>query len=267
MLITTAADNIFFFSIFRENKADISCESSCESSANHTCNRWHFRVATVRGKKSGKRKFFQVREKSGNFGLSQGSLKELTEVREFQNFLKTEMAMAVSLIFRNINLQNWPHSFVKWLFFSLKLSALLEDLVAEGSCKGSSPAGILYKSIAGRYRPASYPDGPISARYRFIKNAGWVRGSQKCLENGEKSGKSQEKSQRILKKKMSGNPDFFFFFFFFLFSKKIRLKIRLGIADDSHKVSSLINNHKKIECCLLQFCLMLQELFLHFWII
>ena len=32
-----------------------------------------------------------------------------------------------------------------------------------------SPASILYKSIAGRYRPVSYPDGPITARYRFIK--------------------------------------------------------------------------------------------------
>ena len=39
---------------------------------------------------------------------------------------------------------------------------------------GSSPASILYKSIAGRYRPVSYPDGPITARYRFIKNAYWV---------------------------------------------------------------------------------------------
>ena len=36
------------------------------------------------------------------------------------------------------------------------------------------PASILFKSIAGRYRPVSYPDGPITARYRFIKNAYWV---------------------------------------------------------------------------------------------
>ena len=36
------------------------------------------------------------------------------------------------------------------------------------------PASILYKSTAGRYRPVSYPDGPITARYRFIKNAYWV---------------------------------------------------------------------------------------------
>ena len=36
------------------------------------------------------------------------------------------------------------------------------------------PASILYKSIAGRYRPVSYPDGPITARYRFINNAYWA---------------------------------------------------------------------------------------------
>ena len=27
---------------------------------------------------------------------------------------------------------------------------------------------ILHKYIAGRYRPVSYPDGPITARYRFM---------------------------------------------------------------------------------------------------
>ena len=32
---------------------------------------------------------------------------------------------------------------------------------------------ILYKSKAGRYRPVRVADGPITARYRFIKNAGW----------------------------------------------------------------------------------------------
>ena len=35
------------------------------------------------------------------------------------------------------------------------------------------PANILYKSTAGRYRPVSYPDGPITSRYRFTKNAYW----------------------------------------------------------------------------------------------
>ena len=33
------------------------------------------------------------------------------------------------------------------------------------------PVSILYKSIAGRYRPVRVADGPITARYRFIKNA------------------------------------------------------------------------------------------------
>ena len=36
------------------------------------------------------------------------------------------------------------------------------------------PASILYKSIAGRYRPVRVADGPITARYRFIKNASRV---------------------------------------------------------------------------------------------
>ena len=33
------------------------------------------------------------------------------------------------------------------------------------------PASILNKSIAGRYRPVRVTDGPITAHYRFIKNA------------------------------------------------------------------------------------------------
>ena len=36
------------------------------------------------------------------------------------------------------------------------------------------PASILYKSVAGRYRPVRVADGPITARYRFIKNAYWA---------------------------------------------------------------------------------------------
>ena len=35
------------------------------------------------------------------------------------------------------------------------------------------PASILYKSIAGRYRPVRVADVSITARYRFIKNAYW----------------------------------------------------------------------------------------------
>ena len=38
---------------------------------------------------------------------------------------------------------------------------------------GNTPVSILYKSIAGRYRPVRVADGPITDRYRFIKNASW----------------------------------------------------------------------------------------------
>ena len=36
------------------------------------------------------------------------------------------------------------------------------------------PVSILYRSIAGRYRPVRVANGPITARFRFIKNASWV---------------------------------------------------------------------------------------------
>ena len=36
------------------------------------------------------------------------------------------------------------------------------------------PVSILHKSIAGCYRPVREADGPITARYRFMKNASWV---------------------------------------------------------------------------------------------
>ena len=50
---------------------------------------------------------------------------------------------------------------------------MIEPLWACQRCTLLIPASSLYKSIAGRYRPVSYPDGPITARYRFIKNAYW----------------------------------------------------------------------------------------------
>ena len=39
------------------------------------------------------------------------------------------------------------------------------------------PVSILYKSIAVRYRPVRVADGPLTVRYRFIKNASWVDAS------------------------------------------------------------------------------------------
>ena len=46
-----------------------------------------------------------------------------------------------------------------------------------GAKQYDNPISIPYKSIADRYRPVSYPDGPITARYRFIKNASWESSS------------------------------------------------------------------------------------------
>ena len=56
------------------------------------------------------------------------------------------------------------------MFESLKFYCTQERSQPWCAC----PANILHKSIAGRYRPVSYPDGPITARCRFIKNASWV---------------------------------------------------------------------------------------------
>ena len=44
-----------------------------------------------------------------------------------------------------------------------------------------NPAGILHKSIAGRDRPVSAADGPITARCRFIKNASWEESQFKSI--------------------------------------------------------------------------------------
>ena len=59
------------------------------------------------------------------------------------------------------------------LFVGYVLSVMVCLLFLLVSLVGYSPVSILYKSIAGRYRPVRVPDGPITARYRFIKNASW----------------------------------------------------------------------------------------------
>ena len=39
------------------------------------------------------------------------------------------------------------------------------------------PVSIHYNSIAGHYQPVRVADGPITARYRFIKNASYDHSS------------------------------------------------------------------------------------------
>ena len=55
--------------------------------------------------------------------------------------------------------------------FSLKFYANRTIIVhfCKSLTYGDSPASILYKSIAGCYRPVRVTAGPITARYRFIK--------------------------------------------------------------------------------------------------
>ena len=50
---------------------------------------------------------------------------------------------------------------------SIQIVQQLQNLIIH---HGVDPVSILYKSIADRYRPVRVADGPITTRYRFIKN-------------------------------------------------------------------------------------------------
>ena len=54
---------------------------------------------------------------------------------------------------------------------SLLICSLIRAFV---SSLQNRPVTILYKSIAGHYRPVRVADRLIMARYRFIKNASWT---------------------------------------------------------------------------------------------
>ena len=59
----------------------------------------------------------------------------------------------------------------KWRLYTKRNIAYLRKLIF-GAFIGN-PVNILYKSKAGCYRPVRVADGPITACYRFIKNASW----------------------------------------------------------------------------------------------
>ena len=59
---------------------------------------------------------------------------------------------------------NEPYGNSKWLLVGLHPVARSVQCTPSVS---SYPASILRKSISGRHRPVSYPDGPMTARYRF----------------------------------------------------------------------------------------------------
>ena len=70
---------------------------------------------------------------------------------------------------------------LRWPPEDLWMILLSESAWRRCVCQRLFPASILYKSVAGQYRPVSYPDGPITARYRFIKNAYWFIRLQKLI--------------------------------------------------------------------------------------
>ena len=62
------------------------------------------------------------------------------------------------------------------------------------------PVNIFYKSITGRYRSVRVADGPITARYRFIKNASWVICFYGCYRRAEKMKMENKDVTRNLQK-------------------------------------------------------------------
>ena len=68
------------------------------------------------------------------------------------------------------NLSTTPIDIIFYDCGSSRISSLLFlGLIIAG--QNNYPVSILHKSIAGRYRPVRVADGPITSRYKFIKNA------------------------------------------------------------------------------------------------
>ena len=74
-------------------------------------------------------------------------------------------------VFEHIN--SFPY-FKNFNTSSVYLLKCLQHCWMSGKQCRYLPPSILYKSIAGRCRPVSCSDGPITAHYRFIKNPYWV---------------------------------------------------------------------------------------------
>ena len=71
-----------------------------------------------------------------------------------------------------------------------QLTAVLRERSIKGCYLSYFPVSILYKSKTGRYRPVRVADGPITARYRFIKNAIGVW----MYQNSQKKKKKKKKN-------------------------------------------------------------------------
>ena len=86
--------------------------------------------------------------------------------------LRTLFSICANKYIDNVEYAFIVCDFFWWLFFFdvFPVTFFFEHLVYTHG----RPESILYKSIAGRYRPVRVADGPITARNRFIKNATWV---------------------------------------------------------------------------------------------
>ena len=52
-------------------------------------------------------------------------------------------------------------------WISSRIILILNEVLLPSQPIRAIPASILRKSTSGRHRPVSYPDGPMTARYRF----------------------------------------------------------------------------------------------------
>ena len=75
----------------------------------------------------------------------------------------------------SLNYPHLPNYFALWLTLSDSNYSCLEQFSMDPKTFEplkfdciTFPATILHKSIADRYRPVSYPDGPITTRYKFM---------------------------------------------------------------------------------------------------
>ena len=94
-------------------------------------------------------------------------------------------------------LPSWTPSLFRKGFVDLHKLKWVDKIIQSQNCEHTdNPVSILHKSIAGRYRPVSVADGPITARCRFINNAIWEYNSEIGTENCLLSNLSKtEKSQ------------------------------------------------------------------------
>ena len=96
----------------------------------------------------------------GTDGISKGQNQLGKPCNQIRMFVLHHSAVSNNSVSRQ-----WRPNCPGWSVFSLSSGS--ESSVCMVLHKSALPASILRKSISGRHRPVSYPDGPMTARYRF----------------------------------------------------------------------------------------------------